>query len=360
MEGISKNAPLVSVIIPVYNVEPYLQQCIDSILCQTMKEIEIILIDDGSLDGCPQICDQYAGEDGRVRVVHQANAGVSAARNLGMKLAVADWIFFVDPDDWLESCAIKTMYRRAVEEKCDIVVCGGQYNHYPHKLEIEKIDECETGDFLGPEASAFALPRVLVYQKDRLYLMSVWGKLYRKACLETGGCRFLEGLRKHEDKVFNLYAFQSANKISVMAFPVYHYRRRNESATQTFFPDEPEQSLRYISEVRRFLEKYPQGGHFQRVYNGSIIGEILKVSKFWGRGICCVSDFSRAAALLKGFCRSGECAGAMRTGIKGAYKSFPPKCWPFFVLLEIHMYHLVILIRFFQARLPAKKIVKTY
>ncbi len=298
MEGISKNAPLVSVIIPVYNVEPYLQQCIDSILCQTMKEIEIILIDDGSLDGCPQICDQYAGEDGRVRVVHQANAGVSAARNLGMKLAVADWIFFVDPDDWLESCAIKTMYRRAVEEKCDIVVCGGQYNHYPHKLEIEKIDECET---------------------------------------------FLEGLRKHEDKVFNLYAFQSANKISVMAFPVYHYRRRNESATQTFFPDEPEQSLRYISEVRRFLEKYPQGGHFQRVYNGSIIGEILKVSKFWGRGICCVSDFSRAAALLK-----------------GAYKSFPPKCWPFFVLLEIHMYHLVILIRFFQARLPAKKIVKTY
>ncbi len=90
MEGISKNAPLVSVIIPVYNVEPYLQQCIDSILCQTMKEIEIILIDDGSLDGCPQICDQYAGEDGRVRVVHQANAGVSAARNLGMKLAVTD------------------------------------------------------------------------------------------------------------------------------------------------------------------------------------------------------------------------------------------------------------------------------
>ena len=93
---------MVSIIVPIYNVEAYLKECIDSIRGQTMQEMDIILVDDGSPDSCPQICDQFAAEDKRIRVFHRENMGVSAARNFGMEQAEADWIMFVDPDDWLE------------------------------------------------------------------------------------------------------------------------------------------------------------------------------------------------------------------------------------------------------------------
>ncbi|MCM1224688.1 MAG: glycosyltransferase, partial [Lachnospiraceae bacterium] len=91
----------VSIIIPIYNVETYLERCVNSIRNQTLRELEIILIDDGSPDACPQMCDRYAAEDERIKVIHQPNAGVSVARNRGMDAATADWIMFVDPDDWL-------------------------------------------------------------------------------------------------------------------------------------------------------------------------------------------------------------------------------------------------------------------
>ena len=98
------NQPLLSVIIPVYKVEKYLRQCVDSVINQTYKNLEIILVDDGSPDNCGKICDEYAQKDRRIKVIHQENQGVSAARNLGTKLAQGEYITYVDSDDWLDVC----------------------------------------------------------------------------------------------------------------------------------------------------------------------------------------------------------------------------------------------------------------
>lgn len=119
--------PEISIIVPVYKVEPYLRKCIDSILAQTFTDFELILIDDGSPDNCGVICDEYAAKDNRVVVVHQENAGVSAARNAGLNIARGSYIGFVDSDDWIEPEMYETMLRTAKESKADVVMCGVKY-----------------------------------------------------------------------------------------------------------------------------------------------------------------------------------------------------------------------------------------
>ena len=113
----------VSVIIPVYNVRPYLEQCMDSVLQQTLDDIEVICIDDGSTDGSGEILDKYVQKDSRVKAVHQDNAGAAQARNTGLEKASGDYILFVDGDDYLTENALETLYLRALEENADVCVC---------------------------------------------------------------------------------------------------------------------------------------------------------------------------------------------------------------------------------------------
>ena len=118
----TESKPAVSVIVPVYNVEPYLRRCIDSLIKQTLQNIEIILIDDGSTDGCEAICDEYAANDARVRVVHQENVGLSEARNAGIDRARADYLMFVDGDDWVEPEFCEFPWMLAKKHKADSVM----------------------------------------------------------------------------------------------------------------------------------------------------------------------------------------------------------------------------------------------
>lgn len=120
----SGREPKISVIVPVYKVEPYLRKCLDSIVNQTYKNLQIILVDDGSPDDCGAICDEYAARDRRIEVVHQENGGVSAARNAGLKLAVGDYIGWVDSDDWIELDMYAYMLENARKYGADIAVCG--------------------------------------------------------------------------------------------------------------------------------------------------------------------------------------------------------------------------------------------
>ena len=115
--------PKVSVIVPVYNAEKYLQECVDSILRQTLADLELILVDDGSTDSSPAICDRYAEQDARVKVIRQANAGLSAARNRGIEVAAGEWVAFVDSDDFVDKNMFEQMYLYAKNNKYDIVVC---------------------------------------------------------------------------------------------------------------------------------------------------------------------------------------------------------------------------------------------
>ena len=162
--------PLVSVIIPVYKVEQYLQKCIESVCGQTLEALEIILVDDGSPDNCGRICDEYATRDSRIRVIHQRNGGLSAARNTGIRIAQADIIGFVDSDDWIEPDMIELLYRNLCKENADISVCG---IYWHNKGNVSEKGDKTYAVQSSKEAieSVYRLPGVK---------MNVWNKLYRK------------------------------------------------------------------------------------------------------------------------------------------------------------------------------------
>lgn len=120
---LTSDCPAVSIIVPIYNAEKYLQKCIDSVLSQTFKDWECILVDDGSPDRCGEICDEYAKNDNRFKVIHQVNGGVSSARQIGHDLANGEYTIHIDPDDWVEPTMIEELYSKARSEDSDMVIC---------------------------------------------------------------------------------------------------------------------------------------------------------------------------------------------------------------------------------------------
>lgn len=142
-----KQEDLISVIVPVYKVEKYLHRCVDSIINQTYKNLEIILVDDGSPDNCPKICDEYAQKDQRIKVIHKKNAGISEARNAGLEIAQGEFVAFVDSDDYIDSTMYEKMLLLAQKEKNDLVLCGfkkvsedGKIENFNEKIMQEEID----------------------------------------------------------------------------------------------------------------------------------------------------------------------------------------------------------------------------
>ena len=115
--------PLISVIVPIYNVEEYLNRCVESIVNQTYQKLEIILVDDGSPDNCPRMCDDWAKKDSRIKVIHKENGGLSDARNAGMKITTGEYISFIDSDDYIETCMIEILYEAIKKYDCDIASC---------------------------------------------------------------------------------------------------------------------------------------------------------------------------------------------------------------------------------------------
>ena len=166
----SESEPKISVIVPVYKVEPYLRKCLDSIVNQTYKNLQIILVDDGSPDNCGAVCDEYAAKDRRIEVVHQKNGGLSAARNAGLKLADGNYIGFVDSDDWIELDMYDYLLKNALKYQADIAVCG-RVERYRDKSVFRGWEQLE---ILNTEQ---ALETLL---KNDIMQNFVWDKLYKR------------------------------------------------------------------------------------------------------------------------------------------------------------------------------------
>ncbi|MCQ9626450.1 glycosyltransferase [Cetobacterium somerae] len=182
--------PKISIIVPVYNVEKYLRRCIDSILMQTFREFELILINDGSLDKSGLICDEYLLKDERIKVIHKKNEGCSAARNDGLKISRAEYISFVDSDDWVETTLYEEMYFLMEKEKSDIV---------------------ESGFFKYKD-------NILILKKDidkKEYFPTVWAKLFKKSIIDKHNIKFLLNVHCGEDLLFVEYYKSVCNKIAV-------------------------------------------------------------------------------------------------------------------------------------------------
>ena len=213
----------ISVIVPVYRVEKYLPACIDSILNQTFTDFELILVDDGSPDRCPAICDETAKRDARVRAIHQANQGLSAARNAGIEAARGAWLSFVDSDDFLAPDFLETLHDAAVRAGADCALCGVQLTD-------------EAGEKIGQPLSVAdgvrtgrSILETLCRAPEIPYLVA-WNKLYRRDVFQT--LRYPVG-RQNEDTYLAAELFDTVQTVICISKPMYFYRQRADSIMYT-------------------------------------------------------------------------------------------------------------------------------
>ena len=224
-----------SYIIPVYNVEKYLRQCIDSILGQTMDDYEIILIDDESPDGCPAICDEYKEKYPEIfKVIHKKNGGPSAARNLGIELAEGEYLLFMDSDDYLAEDRIAEIYKTAKENRLDIL-----HNSYYWKDDNTGADG---KDPLIVEANKVLshsdMEKVICYGTTKKVIPYMWRNLYRREFLIKNRIKLDEKLRMVEDPPFNIWAFGVSERFMAADMPFYCHRLREDSLqSRKYIPD---------------------------------------------------------------------------------------------------------------------------
>lgn len=212
---------LVSIIVPVYKTEQYLSKCIDSILAQTYQNLELILVDDGSPDASPAICDRYAEKDPRVRVIHKPNAGVSAARNDGIAAAKGDLITFSDSDDWMEPDMIGLLAEGLAKNDNAMVSVCGWYRHEDDRV-FDYGSNLPRGLVTGKEAFQWAV-------RGTGFEGYVWNKMYRRSLFDQGLC-FPSDITICEDLLVNCTVFLNCDFVYVVNKPLYHYLIRPGSA----------------------------------------------------------------------------------------------------------------------------------
>lgn len=248
--------PKVSVIVPVYNIENYLRECLDSLINQTLKDIEIICVDDGSPDACGDILDYYAAKDKRLRVIHKENGGVTLARKCGIKIATGEFITCVDSDDWIEPDMIEKLYLKVVKHSADICICG----HFE-----------ETGDstkkvFHGFDSGVYdknrllndVYPRMIV--KEEFFewgiFPSLWAKLFKREFVEKYYLNLDERIMLGEDAASVYPSLLNANSICIIDECLYHYRQYPTSTIKkTVNPKMKEQFCVLYNSVNDVLKK---------------------------------------------------------------------------------------------------------
>ena len=245
----------ISVIVPVYKSEKYIERCIDSILNQTYKNIELILVDDGSPDNSPKICDRYAETDSRVLVIHKENGGVSTARNAGLDAATGDYITFVDSDDYLEPVMYENMLAKALEYDSDIILCDcvkeyGEYSElYSHNI--------RAGFYNREQLEKEYFPHLLMMENvEYPATISNWLLLWKNN-LNTPEMRYEPGLKFSEDLLFGSRLMLKAMSFYYMKGEAYyHYMMNPDSVTHTYAPDKWDNYLRLYSRIKEVFSGY--------------------------------------------------------------------------------------------------------
>lgn len=256
--------PKVSVIVPVYKAENFIAQCVDSILNQTMSDLEVILVDDGSPDNSGKLCDELALTDNRIKVFHQENGGVCAARNTGIENAEGEYIFFVDSDDYIPLDAIETLYNDVINNNADISI-GCMYSDISHEKEQDDLQIWK-----GKQGLINGL-------KDNPALYGCCSKLFKKALIED--IRFEVGRRVHEDGYFTFLALIKLPVVTVRSKCTYIYRCNPESASHEAFSDKYFDVL-YIEEIKRKIieENFPE--LIEMAYNKLVKAHITMLHLF--------------------------------------------------------------------------------
>ncbi len=237
--------PDISVIVPVYKVEKFIHRCVDSILCQSFQDFELILVDDGSPDGCGAVCDAYAARDSRIHVIHQQNGGLSAARNSGIDWVFAHsdsrWLAFVDSDDWIHPEFLQQLYRAAEQTLCRISACGFYHT--------------TGGELPGDQNWSITAMSADDYYCEDVHdsaTVTAWNKLYNRSLFKS--LRFPVG-KLHEDEFTTYQALYQAGKIGVTPAKLYAYYQNPEGITRTEWNSRRMDALEAFEEQIQFAKE---------------------------------------------------------------------------------------------------------
>ena len=287
---------LISVIVPIYNVEKYLDRCIESIVNQTYKNLEIILVDDGSSDNCPKMCDKWAKKDNRIKVIHKENRGVSSARNTGINNVNGNYIVFVDSDDFLEDNALYLMTKRI--NNYDILICSN-YNITNNKKNKNLFSDKEIGIY-----NLNSLIQHFFNNYNSFVLNVPWNKLYKTNIIKKYNLKFKEDIELGEDFMFNIDYFMYCNNILITNDIIYNYRfsdnglARKKREIDYYWDNEKKINIYLISTLKKF-DKYSQ--------NESIINHFLIYkTRYIFYTICNLSEYTKMEKKkeLKKICKS--------------------------------------------------------
>ena len=270
------NEPLVSVIVPIYKVEAYLEECIASIVNQTYANLEILLLDDGSPDNCGIICDRWAEKDRRIRVIHKENGGLSDTRNVGMTLATGTYLYMPDGDDYLLPDTIRTMVSYAVAYQAQCVL-GGYQRLYPDGTSTtHPITETPVVCRSGKDVQRNILRRLVGAEYINMPYMSqsVWTKLYLRQFILDHDLCFLPTMEiGMEDFHFNLCFFQKADSAVIIPESNYVYRYNPQSITTTFQPERANRLIRLYNQLKEAsILSDPQ--EYRQMLAANILGNI--------------------------------------------------------------------------------------
>ena len=325
--------PKVSIIVPVYNVERYLRQCLDSLVNQTYQNIEIICVDDGSTDASSEILTEYALKNSKVRVIRQENSGLSVARNVGFSFATGKYVMYVDSDDWIDVCTCEKAVFKAEEHAADLVMWP-YIREFPNRS-APKVIFSEEKTFHAAECRELQRRMVgllgteLAHPENADALCTVWGKLYLRELIAQNDIHFtdLQRIGTYEDGLFNLHYLAHVKNATYIPDYLSHYRK-NSGMTSKYRKELAAQWKNLFSDMRGYIEKGGYGSDFEQALNNRISLSII------GLGLNAVALTNRKAlAEIRNILSDKEYRAAVKTL---PMRYFPPHWWTFFACCKLN------------------------
>lgn len=271
-----------SVVVPVFNTEKYLRECIDSILNQTFTDMEIILVDNKSTDDSGKICDEYGRKDRRIRVIHREEHGwVGDGRNDGIEAASGEWITFVDADDWIEQDCYEILFKELGNRDVDIFCEGGRFEDYPTKKNIKVLG---MGDFDYSKKKELDFVRqyvIVPVMKRRITLASPWDKLYKAEFLKRNHLKYADDILYADDLYFNYLVFSKAERIAGCKYIGYHYRQRYDSIINGYKSDCPNKIYHFLRRLQNSLQQNETNDIWSAAFEGRTMSAFCYMLKHY-------------------------------------------------------------------------------
>lgn len=276
--------PLITVVIPIYNVEKYLDRCINSLVNQTYRNLEIILVDDGSPDNCPAMCDGWAERDHRIRVIHKKNAGLGMARNTGIEAATGDYICFFDSDDYVDRETIVRAYGAIAANGAEIAVYGLTRVNSLGDPVGQKVPVPEKHCYRGEEVRTVFLPDLIdsahVSARNRNLCLSAWSALYSMELVRRTNWRFVsEREIISEDSYSLIWLYRYADSVVILPEPLYFYCENGNSLTQTYRPDRFRRTRHFYDACTEMAVRIGHGPEIITHIGGLFIGFTVAAMK---------------------------------------------------------------------------------